>query len=281
VTAIESFWRAPRRLRLLLEDGAISPTAFAVLTYIGLSDGERDGLLTTKQALADLFEVSLSTIYRCLRQLEACELIEHDLASGQRRPFRLRLGPAALVDESADGAVENPDLGQTSVRPRSQQGGSVTEVTSVTTSITDRAVETRNPAQEQGLSPDPTSVTTSVPRARAWETEKETDSKAYAFVSPNTGHSLDLEDLRPDLEDLQRIAEGLQGTNEGTVRTLASFRERGLPPAAFHRAVESLQAARRRGQRIANEAGYVVAALQGMLDERSYPRSAMPEGASP
>jgi DNA-binding transcriptional ArsR family regulator len=91
------WWQAPRRLRLLLEDREITPMGFALLHYVGSANGDREGCVATKESLAALLDVSKRTIERVLPRLRELGLVTYEMKQGQRDPFRLRLGPAALV----------------------------------------------------------------------------------------------------------------------------------------------------------------------------------------
>jgi len=89
---VDGYWKAPRWLAGWLEEGKLTPTAFAVLAYVATAGADREhGFPTTQQELARLLERDTKTVSRALAQLVALELIEHDLRQGQRRRFRIRL----------------------------------------------------------------------------------------------------------------------------------------------------------------------------------------------
>src|SRR6266404_4514551 len=92
---------APRRLQTLLEDGEVTPTEFALLMYVGLADGEFDGIATTLDHLSALLSCSTKTISRALAKLGRLGLVVSDLRQGQRTPFRVRLGEPALASDQA------------------------------------------------------------------------------------------------------------------------------------------------------------------------------------
>jgi hypothetical protein len=92
------YWQAPRRLRIQLEDGAVTPTEYGLVHYVGEANGDSWGLSTTQAALAVLFGVTPKTIQRALRRLSELGLLQHDLQPRQRAPFRVWLGPAASMD---------------------------------------------------------------------------------------------------------------------------------------------------------------------------------------
>src|SRR5437879_5941118 len=95
--SVEPFWRAPRRLRRLIEDGEVTAKEFALIAYVGMT-GERDGISTTKEMLAGLLQVSPRTIQRALKHLAQQHLVENDLRQGQRTPFRIWLGSSGHVE---------------------------------------------------------------------------------------------------------------------------------------------------------------------------------------
>jgi DNA-binding MarR family transcriptional regulator len=101
VTAPDRFWMMPRRLAKLLEDGEITRTEWALLAYIGAATGGLDGISVTLDHLAALLDVSSKTVSRALAKLGPLGLLEADLVQGQRRPFRLRLGPVAVRQSAA------------------------------------------------------------------------------------------------------------------------------------------------------------------------------------
>jgi hypothetical protein len=106
----EPFWRAPRRLRRLLEDGEATLREYGLLNYFAHAGADRgDGVVTSYDILAGLCGVEKRTIARWLQHLQALELITYDLHQGQRHPFRVRLGPAALVADSEAVADDLPD----------------------------------------------------------------------------------------------------------------------------------------------------------------------------
>ncbi|HST26572.1 MAG TPA: winged helix-turn-helix domain-containing protein [Gaiellaceae bacterium] len=90
----EPWWKAPRRLRSLLEDGDLTATEYAILHYLAEAGADRaDGTPTTYDQLARLFRIDVKTVYRALRKLRALDLVEYELKQGQRRPFRVYAGP--------------------------------------------------------------------------------------------------------------------------------------------------------------------------------------------
>jgi hypothetical protein len=78
------------------------------------------------------------------------------------------------------------------------------------------------------------------------------------------------------VEDLASVAATLRGADDGTVNVLESLRRRGLPPAAFAAALESLRERRSATGKppVANEVRYVVGALKKMLSEGTYGQGA-------
>src|SRR5438105_4508006 len=91
---MEPFWMAARRMRRLLEDGEVTATEFALLMYVGVADGEREGVTMTLGHLAGLLDCSPRTARRALAKLRDLGLVSSDLRQGQRSPFRLLLGPS-------------------------------------------------------------------------------------------------------------------------------------------------------------------------------------------
>lgn len=76
-------------------------------------------------------------------------------------------------------------------------------------------------------------------------------------------------------DDLRAIAARISDADDGTVHVLTSLRRRGLPPAAFHAALESLDLRRGRTDRkpLQSEVRYVVSALKTMLREGQYAKA--------
>jgi hypothetical protein len=99
------FWRAPRHLVLLVEDGAINIGDLGLLTLIALDGGERDGFhVATWGALAATAGESEKNVSRRLQRLRGLELVDYDEPGrGGRNGFRVFLGPrAAVSQEEAD-----------------------------------------------------------------------------------------------------------------------------------------------------------------------------------
>lgn len=71
-------------------------------------------------------------------------------------------------------------------------------------------------------------------------------------------------------DDLFAIAGRLRGSDDGTPNVLSRLRRRGLPPAAFAAAMESLEERRLRQPPVGSEVRYVVGALNTMLREGTY-----------
>ena len=168
MTASEPFWRAPRRLRCLLENGDLTLTQYALLHYVGEAGGDRERFATSQGFLAELFDVSAKTIQRGLKKLRDLRLIEHDLVSG-KSVFHIWLGPEALVVEANPEANLGHPSDTTSDTPRTQEAPPMSEVTS----DTPPPPKTRKPAPAKGQSRD---VTSDSSRAGA-ETETETETK--------------------------------------------------------------------------------------------------------
>ncbi len=168
------FWRAPRWLPQLLEDRDVTPTGFALLTYLAVKGADREeGLAVSYSALAAVLDCTTQTVGRALRRLRDAELVDYTIRPGQRSLFRLHLG-ARLRDLETQ--VERPrprPRPRPSPRPGDLDHQVEDEVTSSRLPRTTRA----NPLEQaaQPLSrPRPS-------RARGeTETEKSTSSRAYA-----------------------------------------------------------------------------------------------------
>lgn len=95
-----------------------------------------------------------------------------------------------------------------------------------------------------------------------------TTEASYAERLPRRTHGLN------GKLDFTVIAAGLRGSDTRTASVLATFQQRGLPEAAFHTALESLQMRRSRTDvpPLVSEVRYVVAALKKMEGERQYAR---------
>jgi hypothetical protein len=88
----EPFWRAPRRLARLLEDGDLTANELGLLAYLALAGADREeGYSTTRAHLEDLLDVSTRTVQRAIAKLRKEELCTFDVVPGQRHPFRVRL----------------------------------------------------------------------------------------------------------------------------------------------------------------------------------------------
>ncbi len=87
------FWRAPRWLPQLLEDRVVTPTGFALLTYLAVKGADREeGLAVSYAALAAVLDCTTKTVSRALKRLRDAELVDYTIRQGQRSPFRLHLG---------------------------------------------------------------------------------------------------------------------------------------------------------------------------------------------
>ncbi len=73
-------------------------------------------------------------------------------------------------------------------------------------------------------------------------------------------------DRKPFDDELKRIAAGLKGADDGTNCVMRSMRDKGLPLAAFHRALEAVEEARARHEITSSEARYYVGTLKKMLE---------------
>lgn len=224
----EPFWPAPRRLRLYLEDGRITPNAFAILTYFGVSGAERDGVAVTYAGLAALFDVTPRTIARNLERLREHDLVEYDLRPGQRTPFRVALGPAArssTYDTTSDTRTgEQLDLGHDLGHC---PPGVMSEVLSQVTSDTTSSDERRKAASANGATYDTTSDTS---RARA-ETETETENDDVVVVNEDLGHLLD--DLGPFTPGQREAIERAAAEDRAGVLLCIEDARRGKRPAAL------------------------------------------------
>jgi hypothetical protein len=181
VSAAEGFWRAPRRLADLLEAGALTPTQYALLNYVGQRDGDRRAVVTTQDTLAALLRVDKKTIARALDRLATLGLLEDDRVAG-RVTFRVWLGQAAIVVEGPTSDTPRTHLGHTSDTPRTFNPPPMSEVTSDTPSDTASAPSGPNAAPVNASSGDATSDTSSDSRARA-ETETETETETERGAS--------------------------------------------------------------------------------------------------
>ena len=168
--AAEAFWRAPRRLRKLLEDGELTASAFALLLYLALAADERlngksDGYSTTYDGIAALLRTSKESATRALKSLRDTGLVSYHVRQGQRTPFRVYLTEAARVSTRDRTSV--PDVSPKVVRDVAPE--LVPELTSEGTS----APGSCDPAPNQ----EETSVRTST-AAPETETESKTKTKS-------------------------------------------------------------------------------------------------------
>ncbi len=109
ITSTEPFWRAPKRLRRLLEDGELTATELGILVYLAFSGADREpGFATTRTHLEAVLDISTSTIKRGLRKLRQLELIEVDVVAGQRHPFRVRLTGASVTTSVTARVTHDP-----------------------------------------------------------------------------------------------------------------------------------------------------------------------------
>ena len=177
MTASEPFWRAPRRLRRLLEDGELTPTQYALLHYVGEAGGDRERFATSQGFLAELLRVDKKTIQRGFKRLRELRLIDHDLAAG-KSVFHIWLGPEALVAEANPEANLGHPSDTTSDTPRTLGAPPMSEVTS----DTPPPEKTRKAAPAKGSRRRPTSDTSRAGAETETETETETKSK-----SPDVG----------------------------------------------------------------------------------------------
>jgi hypothetical protein len=95
------FWRAPRQLVLLVEDGDINIGDLGLLTLIALDGGERDGFhAVTWGALAATAGESERNVRRRLDRLRKLDLVQYEEPGhGGRKGFRIFLGAKAVVSE--------------------------------------------------------------------------------------------------------------------------------------------------------------------------------------
>jgi hypothetical protein len=241
----------------MLEDGELTPSAFKLVTYLGVAGGDRDGVLTTVPALASLLGISTKTVQRALRTLEQLGLIDHNLRQGQRTPFRIHIGTAAVVD----GSLRSP------LRPSGR--APMTEVMSGVTSDSPALRDTDRPGIPSDLR-RPTSDT----RARAPETETEKETSSPTAVPKDVAAGLSIgTDERPDPVDaIAVLVAEIADADENTVRTFRKHFRGRLPEAAFRAAIESLRD--RRGVRgrsaLQSEARYVFSTLSRMVEEGRY-----------
>lgn len=175
--SLDGFYRAPRLVRMLLEDGVITPTDHSLWHYALEREADRpEGFATTLDTLRVLFGVSDSTLRRSLRRLRELGLLRYDLRQGQRRPFRIWVDLDRLLSPETEVVTEV-----------------VTEVTSVRTSVTDNGPESSDPGRHAGSSVETTSARLRSPsRARAQtETETETEERSLPTVENALGAAAD------------------------------------------------------------------------------------------
>jgi hypothetical protein len=155
VSGKPGYWRAPRDHAQLLGHG-LTATEFALVMYVGLVDGElEDGVSVTLDFLATHLGCATKTISRALTKLSALDLLRHDLRQGQRTPFLLRLGAAALYSPTSDTTSDT--------NPRRE----------VRSHIGQADADRRPPGESRSAN---AAHPTSDSRARASETETQTES---------------------------------------------------------------------------------------------------------
>jgi hypothetical protein len=248
----EGFWRAPRWLRRLLEDGELTPTEYGIVHYVAEAGGDRDfGYSTTYGHLAAVFQVHKDTIRHALPRLrDELELLDFKTKRGSPKPFRIRLGTRLRVTDPP-------------VRPEVAP-----EVTSDATSDDAPSAPARNAAPKAEEQPASTSDATSDSRARA-ETERETETKTKTSVlspddaltraSGNGQYPLE-GDARQALADL--VGE-LDDADEWTFRVFAAeFSD--LTAEQFEQAHDTLFRAQQKGKVEKSEAAYVYGVLQNI-----------------
>lgn len=196
----EPYWRAPRRLRELLEAGTLTPTEYGLVHYLAEAGADRsDGTAATYEQLVALFGVSPKTVARAFVKLAALELVSHDLRQGQRRPFRVRPGEALMVrPRTLPQVSEVLSEVAAETRLRTLTPPPVSEVTS----DSDGNAVGRNPAVEAASE---AVLTSDSPRARG-ETRNQVKNKAAAGIVRSTveaycsaGGSLELDEWRAAL----------------------------------------------------------------------------------
>jgi DNA-binding transcriptional ArsR family regulator len=222
---MEGFWPAPRSLRYLLEDGEVTPTAYALLHYLAEAGADRpQGVAASYVQLARLLGVGEKTISRALGALRDRGLIGFDLRQGQRKPFRVHLGP---------------NLRPGSREPMSEQRSDVASDVGV-------QHDRRDPDRTRGAGTDGTSDSGTACPAPTKTKTKETGPAPLALAFDAylaAGGSLELGEWRGALA---RQATSLlrNGVDPVVVRAAAAAlgRERAFPGYLKQRA-ESLQAA--------------------------------------
>lgn len=192
------FWRAPRRLRHLLEDGDVTAKGYALVHYVGEANGDRDGLSTTLAALAELLDLSTKQTRRTLERLVELDLLEHDLRAGRAR-FRVRLGLAAVY------APPQPRTRPRTFDPPSNVRGDVLGDLGHPSTP-----EAGKPASASGATSDTTS---DISRARA-ETETETEK------TPLTPQRGERRRRTPEQRRADRFAAKLPADRAATWQTL-------------------------------------------------------------
>lgn len=230
----DSFWRAPRRLRRMLEDGEITVTGYALVHYVGESHhGDDEGIVTTQDALAAIFGVSKKTISRTLARLVELRLVEHDLTAG-RATFRTTLGPIARVKADAGTAPRTrprtSDTAPTSEATSEVMSEPESEPVSEVASDTPTQQQAREPAWLSGGAPDGTSDTPPTAETdNKSETENESDTQNSASVC-----CADVADAPPrepgitlghDVEQaLHQLIAEVQAQGDGDPQTRTTFR---------------------------------------------------------
>jgi hypothetical protein len=134
----------------------------------------------------------------------------------------------------------------------------------------DRKTEDREDRRESGL---PTEVARSPAQglsvAQTIEQSLETGTPRLLAIALDPNRSAD---LGVDPGDLASFSSQLRGADDGLVHVLADLRRKGLPPAAFAAALESVRERRAAAGKpqLQSEVRYFVGALKTMLREGTY-----------
>jgi hypothetical protein len=175
------FWRAPRRLVLLVEDGKINIGDLGLLTLIALDGGERDGFHVVRWgALAATAGESERHMRRRLERLRKLDLVQYDEPGhGGRKGFRIFLGANAVLSEQG-----NRYEGQRSeVMPRAQSDTS--------RAVTGLNLPSNEASKQDETSPSPTSTETEKEEKNRDRAASMTEERANSSLASDRAHGGD------------------------------------------------------------------------------------------
>ena len=266
------YWRAPRSLRLLLEDGELTGTAFGIGIYVALAGADREeGCLATLATLAALFGVAEKTVSRSLDRLRE-QGVTRDTRRQGRKHFRVYLAERATVAPSDSLKAANKPGRTLDTPPKSDPvSDPVSDPMSDLASDTPRSANGRDPAPEAASTSDSRSDTS---RARA-DRDRDQDRDHYLALphpahenAPGAVH----DELVEWLDEVERL--DLSGWLPHTRTTLAT-KALDLDDGARWEALERIEELRANG-RASEIRESEVAYLCGILDAPDQADQALP-----